>query len=145
MIKLFLLFFSLLIFSCDSKSPREKANNYIWYLDAFYFNLTDQQEENLKTIVGNYFDSTKPLNKYNKEIYKSVLKALDDNNTNLPVESIYTQIMKRRLEQNKLIKGQLSEVNEFFKTLSADQKRELSKKLLELKGKSGRLKFWLGE
>jgi hypothetical protein len=135
----------LLIFSCDSKSPREKANNYIWYLDAFYFNLTDQQEEKLKTIVGNYFDSTKPLNRYNKEIYKSVLKALDENNASLPVESIHTQIMKRRLEQNKLIKGQLSEVNDFFETLSADQKRELSKKLLELKGKSGRLKFWLGD
>lgn len=146
MSRLFLIFsFLFLLGSCDSKSPREKANNYIWYLDAFYFNLTDAQEENLKKIVGNYFDKTKPLNRYNKEIYSTVLESLDSNSDNLPIDQIESLIQKRRSAQNKMIKDQLVEVNKFFKTLTVDQKRDLSKKLKELKDKSGRFKFWLGE
>ena len=96
------------------------------------FNLTDSQRR-IKKIVGGYFDRTKPLNHYNKTIYGAVLESLDSNSESLPINQIQSLILKRRSPKNKMIKDQLVEINSFFKTLSADQKRELSKKLKELK------------
>ena len=115
---------SVFISSCDSKSPREKANNYIWYLDAFYFpTSTDAQEENLKKIVGNYFDKTKPLNKYNKEIYSTVLESLDSNSDNLPVDQIESLIQKgARLKIND--QGPKVEVKQVLQNLNSGSKKE---------------------
>ena len=58
----FLTFIILIaFFSCDKKPPKDKAYDYIWYLDAFYFDITDDQEKNLKSIVDYYFEKSKHL------------------------------------------------------------------------------------
>ena len=51
------------------KPPKDKAYDYIWYLDAFYFDITDEQENKLKSIVDFYFEKSKPVNKINQKVW----------------------------------------------------------------------------
>ena len=143
--KFFLLIILFALFSCDKKPPRDKAYDYIWYLDAFYFDITDDQENKLKSIVDYYFEKSKPINKINQKVYGSVIESLNKNATNLETDKIYELLIKRRRMQEPIIKAQLAQINEFFKSLSNEQKKELKEKIESFKNKSARFKFMLGE
>lgn len=143
--KFFLLIILFALFSCDKKPPKDKAYDYIWYLDAFYFDITDDQENKLKSIVDYYFEKSKPINRINQKVYGSVIESLNKNATNLETDKIYELLIKRRRMQEPIIKAQLTQINEFFKSLSNEQKKELKEKIESFKKKSARFKFMLGE
>tara|TARA_B100000925_G_scaffold291933_1_gene282627 strand:- start:8191 stop:8628 length:438 start_codon:yes stop_codon:yes gene_type:complete len=143
--KYFILIVLFALFSCDKKPPKDKAYDYIWYLDAFYFDITDEQENRLKSIVDYYFEQSKPVNKVNQKVYASVIESLKQNATNLETDKIYELLIKRRRLQEPIIKSQLVQINEFFKSLSNEQKKELKEKIESFKNKSARFKFMLGQ
>jgi hypothetical protein len=143
--KIFLVLFIIFVVSCDKKNPKEKAYDYIWYLDAFYFDLTGTQENKLKSIVDFYFEKSIPINKLNKKIYQSVSDSLINNKKDLEITLIYEILLKRRKLQEPIIKAQLNQINEFYQSLSIEQKKELFDKLDSFKNKSARFKFMLGD
>lgn len=140
---IFILLFAF--FSCDKKPPKDKAYDYIWYLDAFYFDITDEQENKLKSIVDFYFEKSRPINKINQKVYNSVIESLSQDTADLEIDKIYELLIKRRRMQEPIIKAQLAQINEFFKSLSNDQKKELREKIESFKNKSARFKFMLGQ
>ena len=143
--KLILFCLFLIFVSCDKKSPRQKTKDYIWYLDAFYFELSEDQEKMLKQIVDFYFDETTKVNALNKDIYTNVLFSLEKNAESLPIASIEQSIYQRRDRQKFIIKKLLDKINLFYQSLNKDQKTDLAKKIKELKNKSSRFKYILGE
>ena len=133
-----------LIFGCSSESPREKAKKYLGYVDSFYVSFDDAQEKKLEEIVDHYFDSKKDDLKINKKIYSHLEKGLSENK-DLNLKYVEGLIHQKIEFSKKIIPKQLELINQFYKTLSAEQKKEILVALNKLKNRSARMRFWLGE
>ena len=142
--KIVVLLFLLFIIGCSSETPREKAKRYIGYIDSFYIGMTDDQEKMLEGIVDHYFNSKQGDLKLNKKIYNHLEQGLSENKE---LDLKYVQkLIDQKLEFNKkVIPGHLKLINDFYNTLSMDQKKKMLKALQKLKKKSARMRFWLGE
>ena len=142
--KILLLILSLSFISCSDESPREKAKRYLGYVDSFYVSFDDAQEKKLEAIIDYYFDSKKDDLKINKKIYEHLELGLSQNKKLDP--KYVEDLINQKIEINKkIIPGQLKLINEFYKTLTAEQKKEMLAALNKLKKKSARMRFWLGE
>lgn len=142
--KVFLFTICLGLTSCSSESPREKAKRYLGYVDTFYVSFTDEQEKKLEGIVDHYFDSKKDDLILNKKIYTHLEKGLSENQK-LDMKYVEGLINQKLALNKKIIPGQLKLINEFYETLTVEQKSELLKSLNKLKKKSARMRYWLGE
>ena len=64
-----------LLTSCSSESPQEKAKKYLGYIDSFYVDLTDEQENLVKKIIDLYFYNKSKTTHLNKK-YMTTLKRV---------------------------------------------------------------------
>ena len=142
--KIALLILILSFISCSDESPREKAKRYLGYVDSFYVSFDDAQEKKLEKIIDYYFDSKKDDLKINKKIYEHLELGLSQNKKLDP--KYVEELINQKIEINKkLIPDQLKLINDFYETLTAEQKKEMLAALNKLKKKSARMRFWLGE
>tara|TARA_B100000886_G_scaffold330332_1_gene280677 strand:+ start:376 stop:822 length:447 start_codon:yes stop_codon:yes gene_type:complete len=140
-----LLYISLIAFlGCSSETPREKAKRYIGYVDSFYVDFTNEQEKKLDEIVDFYFDSKKEDLKVNKEIYLHIEAGLSENKK--LNQKYLVNLINQKIELNKkIMPSQIGLIIEFYETLNQEQKKEMLNALRKLKGKSARMRYWLGE
>ena len=143
-VKVIKYFVLLTLFGCSSESPRVKAKKYISYVDQFFVSFDEGQEQKLDEIIDHYFDSKKDDRLLNKKIYEHLEIALKENKD--LDRNFIQKLIDQKLELNKkIIPKQLSLITSFFNSLDSGQKKDALSALKKLKGKSARMRFWLGE
>ena len=146
LIKPFIFFALILAFcSCSKETPKQKAKRYLGYMDTFYFDLTDAQENKAEEIIDIYFKEKKKSSSINNSIYTLLKDHLEENRAELNIKEIEELVRKKRAQDAKIAPILLKETNDFYKMLSKDQKKELLSSLESLKKKSTSFRFWLGE
>ncbi|MAW06847.1 MAG: hypothetical protein CME61_01045 [Halobacteriovoraceae bacterium] len=135
----------ILLSSCSSESPQEKAKKYLGYIDSFYVDLTDEQENLVKKIIDLYFYNKSKTTHLNKKIYDHIEDSLLNNKKKLDIKLVESLIIQIQKENLKSVPEQLAMIDGFYQTLSKKQKVEVADALKSLKSKSARFRFWIGE